>query len=155
MIRAVIWAIIWTATPAAATDPLEPPPALEWPADLPAQVPVPAGRLHPADPELTAIDVPAGTLLPKALADHVRDRLIYLDQIPGLCGVKLRGLADIGTADLKAATRNAEAVCRTRMAEQAADAAGRFAWWEVIAWTAGGVAVGVVAGIVLGIAAGL
>ncbi len=156
MIPTMILAAISIGAPdTATTDPVEPPPAMEWPDDLPRQIYVPEGRHMPDDTRLPMVHLPAGRLLPELLADHVMRRLKYLDELPDLCGVKLRGLDEIRRGDIREATRVCEATCRTRIAEATAEASEGYAWWIVVGWTAGGMAFGVIAGIVLGIAAGL
>lgn len=147
-------AIISIATPATAeTDPLlEPPAELAWPPDLPRQHFVPRGKLTPTDTELTPRWVPGGWLLPHDLADHVEDRLEYLDAQPKLCGKKLRGLDKVRAADLKAAVDNCKARCRERLTEASVEETSGFSLLEVVGVAASAVAAGAIIGIVIGLA---
>lgn len=125
-------AIISISASATATsdDLLDPPPNMEWPDGLPRRI---------------AVD--DGWMLPHALADHIHQRLQYLDDFPELCRVKLVGLDGVRRAEHEKAVNVCEATARLRVAE--ARAVG-YSFWHLLGGVSAGVGFGLLVGLIVG-----
>lgn len=154
-----ILAITLTSAPADGDEPapaadelLEPPAPLAWPSGLPAQLTLPGPGIFIAyDDADEEIPVPAGIVLPDKLANHVHERLRYLDGLPALCRAKLEGLDHVRRTEAEVAVHTSEAICGVRIEEARADVSG-FTVLEGLGLAAGGIVVGVVVGVVVGFA---
>ena len=129
---------------------LEPPAELPWPSGLPSQLtldgPASCAMLDNGD----VVPLSVGIFLPEKLANHVEDRLRYLDSQPGLCKAKLDGLDVVCSNEKRRDAATCEAGCNLRVKAAVADAPG-FTYLEGLGLVAAGVLVG---GLAIGLAVG-